>query len=203
MDVVIEKDRILDFLQALKASHRLYAPVNRGDVTCFAPVDDVKEVDLASKNTVLSPKELFLPQSQKMFECSIDPGSKDRDVLKAMPGSISPRVVVGIRPCDAGAFVLVDANFITPEYVDPWWREARKQTVLVGQGCQRPCTTCFCSTVGGGPFDETGLDVLLVDIGSALIARSVTEKGDSLLQGLHGFEEASSEQRHRAGDIAE
>ena len=78
---------------------------------------------------------------------------------------IRPKAVLGIRPCDAAAFLLVKRNFDTPEYQDPYWMKSYEATTFVGFACNNPCTTCFCTTAGCGPFHEDGLDVLLVDDG--------------------------------------
>ncbi|MCK4485251.1 MAG: 4Fe-4S dicluster domain-containing protein [Desulfobacterales bacterium] len=181
-EVKIEKERFSDFLDSLKGSYRLYGPVRQGDMVNFMPLEEAAEIDLSFQNSHLSPKSLFLPQSERMFEYSLDPARDDSHILKEVPGDYSPRAVIGIRPCDARAFRLVDVNFNTPKFCDPWWVRAREATTLVGLGCTRPCSTCFCTSVGGGPFDETGLDVLLTDTGEAFFAKILTEKGENLLK---------------------
>ena len=68
-------------------------------------------------------------------------------------------------------------NFDTPEYQDPYWIRAYEATTLVGLGCAAPCSSCFCTTAGCGPYHEEGLDVLLADAGDHYLARVLTEKG--------------------------
>ncbi len=92
----------------------------------------------------------------------------------------SPKAVVGIRPCDAPAFLLVRRNFDTPEYQDPYWLKAYNAMTFVGFACNDPCATCFCTSAGCGPFHEEGLDVLLVDAGERYLAKSLTEKAKHL-----------------------
>jgi ferredoxin len=93
---------------------------------------------------------------------------------------------LGIRPCDAQAFQIVKRNFDNPEYQDPWWKQHYEATTMVGLGCNAPCASCFCTQVGGGPFSETGLDVLLFDLGDQYLARGLTEKGEVFLGKLPG-----------------
>jgi ferredoxin len=97
-------------------------------------------------------------------------------------------VVFGIRPCDAKAFQLVDVNFNTPEYQDPWWIRRRQSITLVGMACTNPCSTCFCTSVGSGPFSAEGLDVLLTDLGDDVVAEVVTAWGSEILDqaGIRG-----------------
>jgi hypothetical protein len=85
-----------------------------------------------------------------------------------------------MRPCDAKALRLVDVNFVNPEFKDPWWARRLESLTLIGLGCKEPCSTCFCTSVNCGPFNEEGLDVLLFDLGESYLARAITEKGEHL-----------------------
>ena len=118
-----------------------------------------------------------------MFEYHLDESREDHHLLKEAPKDYSPQAVVGIRPCDADAFLLVKRNFDTPDYKDPYWIRAYEATTLVGLACNTPCSTCFCTSAGSGPFSETGLDVLLVDQGDHYLARVITDKGEQLSGG--------------------
>ena len=57
-------------------------------------------------------------------------------------------------------------------------------TTIVALGCDDPCETCFCTTVGSCPFDSRGADVLLTEVSDAFIAEMVTDKGRALLAHL-------------------
>jgi ferredoxin len=188
----IDKKDFSGFLDELKTAYRLYGPVRRGDIFSFAPIQDASQIDLSFQNSRLSPKSLFLPQSARMFAYSLDPEREDAHILKEVPKDYSARAVIGIRPCDARAFTLVDANFDAPKLRDPWWVKARECTTLVGLGCTSPCSTCFCTSVGGGPFDAKGLDVLLTEAGETLLARVITQKGERLIEASSGFEPADA-----------
>jgi len=118
----------------------------------------------------------------------LDPAQKDSHILKELPEPDALRVVVGIRPCDARALQLVDANFDTQTYRDPWWVKARETTTLVGLGCTAPCSTCFCTSVGGGPFDTGGLDMLLTELDDGYLVKVLTEKGETLVNAAQTFE---------------
>ena len=178
----IKKENFSDFLDGLKGTYRLYGPVRQEGIVHFMQIENPADIDLSFQNSRLSPKSLFLPQSERMFEYSLDPTREDADILKEVPKDYSPCAVIGIRPCDARAFELVDVNFETPEFYDPWWVKARESTTLVGLGCPTPCSTCFCTSVGGGPFDEAGLDVLLTETDDAFFAKVLTQKGENLFQ---------------------
>jgi ferredoxin len=185
-------------LETLKKDFELLGPVKENGAIEFAPLEGAKEMEWVYSNSRLSPKSLFFPQSHTLFAFSREPGSPEAEILKEVFPQGRPRLVVGIRPCDAQAFILVDRNFITAQYVDPWWEKARKNTVLFGLGCNHPCATCFCTSAGSGPFAKSGLDVLLYDLGEKVLAEPVSPRGEELLAGLPGGKKAGKKEIQEA-----
>ena len=125
-----------------------------------------------------------------MFDYTLDDNDPDAHIVKETPKDYFPQAIVGIRPCDAHAFEIVRPNFDNPEYRDPWWIKRYESTTFVGLGCNEPCSTCFCTSVGGGPFSEKGLDVLLYDLGEVFFVKGLTGRGEELLGEAEGGKEA-------------
>ena len=150
------------------------APVRRGELIEFRQLDGAAETDLyLGANTRYPPKALFSPQSEAMFHVQ---GVEFEPVHAEVPA----RVILGMRACDARAVQLLDGVFGSEELTDPYWVQRREQTTVVVLGCATPCATCFCTTVGSGPFDGRGADVLLTEVGDAYIADVRTGKGEYL-----------------------
>jgi len=168
-------------LERLSDSFLLIGPVKQDKFHYFKELKKGEPPDLNLLNTRLSPKSVVYPQSEIMFEYTLDKNQEDHNILKEIDKDYSPRGVIGIRPCDAKAFLLVKANFDAPEYKDPYWIKSYKATTFVGYACNTPCSTCFCTTAGCGPFHEQGLDLLLVDAGGHYLLKIITEKGENLL----------------------
>jgi ferredoxin len=131
---------------------------------------------------VLSPKSLLFPQSQVMFESSLDESCEDHHILKPVPWDATPRAIIGIKPFDARAVCLVNLNFDTDEYRDPYWCDALDITTFIGLAVNNPSRVDFSTTAGSGPFGEEGLDVLLVDCENHYLAKILTSKGDEFLK---------------------
>ncbi len=178
----ISKDNWSKGLASLAASYRLFGPVKEAEFHNFKQLDSGQTPDLSCLNTRLSPKSIIYPQSQALLEYSLDESRDDHHIMKEANTDYSPRAIIGIRPCDAKAFVLVGHNFDTAEYKDPYWIQSYETTTMVGLACDSPCSSCFCTTAGCGPFHEAGLDVLLADSDEAYLAKVLTEKGEKLLQ---------------------
>ena len=180
--VRIEKAKWADGLAGLSDAYRLFGPVKEDEFHNFKALAKGQAPDFSCLNTRLSPKSIIYPQSEALLEYSLDEAREDHHIMKEVATDYSPQAIIGVRPCDAKAFVLVGHNFDTPEYKDPYWIRAYEATTMVGLACDSPCSSCFCTTAGCGPFHEEGLDVLLVDTGDAYQAKILTDKGEKLMQ---------------------
>ena len=198
-DKIFTKQGWVESLRGLAEDYMVFVPVKEGDMYAFRHLDNDTKVAFDDyHNTRLSPKSIVYPQSERMFEYSLDKQDPDCNILKEAPKAFVPQAIVGIRPCDAHAFQISKRNFDTPEYRDPWWVQRYEATTLIGLGCNSPRSTCFCTAMGGGPFDEDGLDVLMFDIGETYLVRALTDKGEAFLKKLKGGRSADETDREAA-----
>jgi len=174
----IDKKQWSEGLEAIGDAYRLCGPVRKGNHHGFKMLGRGEQPELSLQNTRLSPKALIYPQSQAMFTYSLDERQRDHHVMRPVDSDAAPKAVIGVRPCDASAFLLVQRNFDTPDYRDPYWTNAYESTTFIGFACDTPCTTCFCTTSGCGPFHEAGLDALLLDTGDGYLLKVLTGKGE-------------------------
>jgi ferredoxin len=180
--IKVDKKVWAEGIEKVKESFRLFGPVKEDDFYNFKVIDKDEPLDFDPVNTRLSPKSVVYPQSEVMFDYSLDETKEDHHIIREVDKDYSARAVIGIRPCDAASFLLVKRNFDTPEYQDTFWVKSYDATVFIGLACNNPCSTCFCTTAGCGPFHEEGLDVLLVDAGDHLLAKVITAEGEDLLK---------------------
>ncbi len=179
--LTIDKKEWVAGIEKAKSSYQVFGPVKEKEWHCFKAIGKGEQPDMAYTNTRLSPKFLVQPQTEPMFTYTLDESKPDHHILKEVNKDGSPKAVVGIRPCDASAFLLVKRNFDAPQYQDPYWLKAYNAMTFVGFACNDPCATCFCTSAGCGPFHEAGLDVLLVDTGDRFLAKTLTDKGKAFL----------------------
>jgi ferredoxin len=177
----IDKEEWAGGLERLDEFFRLFGPVKQDKFHNFKKLGKGEHPDLNLSNTRLSPKSLIYPQSETMFEYTLDENQDDHHILKEIDKDYSPRAIIGIRPCDVKAFQLVRPNFDTPEYKDPYWIKSYEATTLIGYACNTPCSTCFCTTAGCGPFHEDGLDLMMVDAGDHYLVKVITKNGENVL----------------------
>jgi sulfhydrogenase subunit beta (sulfur reductase) len=185
-DKIFGKEEWMEELKGLMDAYTLFVPVKDGDFHAFMPLSGERTPDFSFQNTRLSPKSVIYPQSERLFEYSLDKAEAEAHILKESPKDFPPKAIVGIRPCDAHAFQIVKRNFDNSEYRDPWWVRHFESTTLVGLGCNDPCSTCFCTAVGGGPFHKEGLDAIAFDLGDRYLIKGVTDKGEAFLAKMNG-----------------
>ncbi len=188
----IGKDDWAKGLEQAGKSFRLFGPARQGEFHNFAELGEGQLPDFDFQNTRLSPRSIIYPQNEKMFEYTLDPNDPDHDILKEPEKDYSPQAIVGIRPCDAKSFPLARVNFDTPEYKDVYWLRRYEATTMVGLACKQPCSTCFCTSAGCGPFHDEGLDVLLVESDDGFLAKVFTEKGEAFAGSAGWSDEADA-----------
>ncbi len=177
--VSINKEDFYAGAEKLYNSYKLYIPVKQEDNSyAFKNSDKIDINNLTFLNTRLSPKSLVFPQTEKMFSYTTDTNSEDCNIIKPINKENLKQAILGIRPCDSASFGIVEKNFDTEEYKDPFWINSYKATTFIGLACDNPDSTCFCTTANSGPFDEKGLDILLITSGDSFIGKILTKKGE-------------------------
>ncbi|MFP4475007.1 MAG: 4Fe-4S dicluster domain-containing protein [Desulfatibacillaceae bacterium] len=178
----IDKNDWTAGVDRLAGSYRVVGPRKEGAFHNFEVLEKGEQPDFDFQNTRLSAKGVVYPQSEKMMRYTLDESREDHHVMHDLDKDIPETAILGVRPCDAKAIELVNLNFDTDEYKDPYWIRRYEKLYRVGLACDNPCGACFCTSAGSGPYDEQGLDILLVDNGDSYLARVLTDKGEKLAQ---------------------
>lgn len=189
-DKKIDKKDLIKILEQWRQQFTLFAPSKDSGVAAFAEWDgkDTGFLDWY-RNTVVPPKANFLPQMEEMLH--FKKGEEGYNI-ETPPADERQRLLFGVRPCDARAMAIVDMTF-KDTYEDPYYLSKRKNTVLVGLGCTNPCESCFCTSMGTSPTDQTNVDLMLIDIGDEFLIEEVTDKGKELIAKTKGLKEAAKE----------
>ncbi len=173
----IGKTELINFLAGLGSKYDVFAPVKKDGAICFEPLSSPEDVVFDYPNSLRTPKEFFFPQAEVLFTFQGTERQTDKPAANT-----KPQVLFGIRPCDSKALLLLDRVFDQEDYQDPYYIEKRKNMVLVGLACRNPKSTCFCTSVGGGPFDKEGLDILVTELDdNRCYVEILTEKGEQLI----------------------
>ena len=78
-------------LEKLSGTYRLFAPVKEEEFHNFKELAKGEAPDLNCLNTRLSPKAIIYPQSETMFEYSLDESREDHHIMKEVDNSYAPQ----------------------------------------------------------------------------------------------------------------
>ncbi len=193
---ILSKNDVRQFLSRLAGSCRVFAPVKKGDCLSFEEITAADDVCLDGLNTKTSVKGWFFPQREQLFSFN------GADISEpSFPDT--QRVVFAARPCDVRSLAILDHVFNGKDYQDPYYLNCRNNTVVIALGCNKPESTCFCTSTGGDPFSGEGADVLMVDVGDSYLLQAVTAKGEKFLAGTQELKPAEKPRQQEKEKIME
>jgi len=190
----VSKKDIAELLGQWSQQFAVFAPSKENGITAMAKWEgkDTGFLDWY-RNTVVSPKASFLPPMEEMFRFQ-----KDKEGYHIeLPPNEHKQLIFGVRPCDAKALAIIDANF-KDLYQDPYYLSKRNNAVLVGLGCTNPYDSCFCTSLGISPAESTTVDMMLTDIGDQFLVEEITDKGKELIAKTSGLKEATKDDEAKA-----
>jgi ferredoxin len=196
---IIGKNDIGLFLSKLRESMSVIAPVLRDGELSFQGIDSADDVVLEFSNTREVPKGVFFPREEVMFAYSR--GESGVEIRE--PALEEDVALFGVRPCDVRSFLLLDMVFDSEDYRDVYYLKRRKGATIIGLACNNPRQTCFCTTMGSGPFNNDGMDLLLVDLGDRYLAEAVTERGAELIDSFPAAVDADKQSKSDMRENAE
>jgi len=175
--------RMVDVLAA--DGVRVVAPTMEDGLCMFAEVTESAQVVtdyLLPQNTF---KEFLFPKQEVVFTHLKN--SDGSFVLSEPERDFPETVVLGARPCDTvGIAASLHGVFSGDKwgYEDPLFTERRKVTTIVTISCDKPDLGCFCPTMGLGPDDPKGSDVLITGTEGAdqrFVVEVYSERGEALV----------------------
>jgi ferredoxin len=181
---ISSREALAAWLDALIADHILIAPRRVEDNLLYRPVRDSAEIVFEFERTALSPKSFFFPETEVILQVE----KRGKEVEMGEPALAGEQVIFGLRPCDARGLEALDALLIDRPPADLYYARRRAATALIGLACPRLWDGCFCTSLGGGPDDAAGMDVMLYEGDTGYWVLDISERGRELVQGLEGEE---------------
>ena len=178
--MLLEKTKLDSLLEELSKEAVVYVPKTVSGVRKFAPYITSDKMELDMVKTVLPPKDLLFPQSQKMYHYGVDEAG---DMFVDPIIESGDQVLFGVRPCDVRSIECLDDVFLTRVFVDEYYQAKRDKLLLVSLGCTAPNEACFCESVGISPNEAPAADIMLRDCGDAYLVTPQTEKGQAAVDG--------------------
>ena len=123
-------------------------------------------------------KEHLFKQKEILFNWKNDNGNISVETPRNMDAG--SRIYFGIRPCDIYGLKYMD-KFFLEGYRDEFYWKNRNEAVIIAVNCSSPGENCFCSSMGTGPFANSGYDLLFTTLEDEYLVEVGTEKGEELI----------------------
>ncbi|MFW9936615.1 MAG: 4Fe-4S dicluster domain-containing protein [Candidatus Thorarchaeota archaeon] len=197
---ILMKNELGKLYIELAEEYNFYAPIREKGNIVFKKVLNPDEIVLDFFNSKVPPKEILFPKTEVLFEYKTD--GKDVTEIIEKTDLDEKNIIFGIRPCDAHSFVLLENFFAFGEFQDEIFLKKRKNSILIGIGCNSPRSTCFCTSIEGHPFMKDDMDIFLVDLNDKYLVEAISEKGKELMRRLKWLADAKKQDVKKAEDLA-
>ncbi len=195
---ILKKDQIIKLYNDLTKDYNFFAPIKEKRNIVFRKITNPEEIVLDYLNSKVPPKEILFPEKDILFEYKIN----DNEIELEEPKNLNEQnIIFGIRPCDAHSFVLLVNFFSQGDFKDEIIINRRKNTILIGIGCNTPKSTCFCTSVEGNPFQKDYMDVFLVDLQNEYLVEGISDKGKDLIKKLSWLADAKEMDIEKAQEL--
>ena len=164
---VISKPEFKKFVDGLIQQNQTFGPkladvdIHNKPIYRFEEVHSFDEMDLDYTLSYASIKNFFLPFREQLSRFKI---SKD-DWTQHIEYAGTPRVLVGVRPCDINGLIKLDNIFAHGTFPSPYYIARRKNTFLIGMD-HEPLEDCFCHSLNQDLLRD-GFQLFCSDIGDS------------------------------------
>jgi ferredoxin len=178
--MLIKKSALDALLTDLSKGALVLVPKYVDGVTQFAPYAARGELAFDAVNTLLPPKDMLFPQTEKMYRYGF---AADGSAYIEPLHDDDERIIFGIRPCDMRSIELMDDVFLTKGFVDDFYASRRAKLTTVAIACNSVKESCFCDSMGLSPTSAPAADILLYEGSDAYQVVAQSENGNLTLAG--------------------
>lgn len=178
---IVDKNDLDKVLQRWNEFADLYGPrLEDGQVMLMPYLEEGFTMDYV--NFAFPIKEHLFRQREVLFSWE-DQGGQIHVTNGLDADTQKKSILFGVRPCEVDGLDYMDTFFLS-EYRDEFYARNRQNTLIVAVNCIKAGDTCFCSSMGTGPFATRGYDLLFTPIEGRYLVEVGSEQGTLLLDAV-------------------
>lgn len=124
MEKAITQEKLAELVEKLTQDYDVYAPVVNGKFSEFLPIKHLNECNLDIINTTKPLKQLFLPQTEKLFSVI---GEGENLSLKSCSPISRKRIILGAKSCDVKGVELLANVYGKGPCIDELFLDRKKK----------------------------------------------------------------------------
>jgi sulfhydrogenase subunit beta (sulfur reductase) len=155
-------------LEQLLSSHDVFAPVSNefGQDYELIKSTGISGITYNKPKPVTSLKNFFLPVKENV--------TAERAAEKS-------RIIIGIPNCDIEGLSLLDEIYLDKDFMDPFYRRRRENTLLIASDCFGIQEHCHCLSYGIKPWSVSIADLAVISLDGRIIFRIISGKGEDFI----------------------
>jgi len=207
---ILKKENLEPWLKSMGKDSSVYVPAQdkKNSIIDFFSLAEIgSELDFSSnedkryrlnltEKTRLSPKYIIYPQCEDLLGFSYEKNPENIEDVKIklkVSQKETSSIIFGLKPCDVQAIARMDAVFGQGVVKDPYYLDRRKNATLISIGCDRVFADCFCTSVGGSPYNFDNTDIGLMETDDGYVVFVFTDKGRKVVEGGSSYFEPAGE----------
>ena len=167
-----------DLLESLSKQCAVYVPKKIEGSWVYRKYVSGSPFEFNDTCAIQPAKSFMFVAAEKVAEY---PSGEPDKVIKAEPVAI-----IGMKACDVRGLECLDAQFLTGDFIEPFYEARRKNSIIITTECYNPENTCFCNLMAIVPFvkEDTGAKGIDLNISVAqggFLLDALSEKGQKIV----------------------
>ncbi|MBU0456367.1 MAG: 4Fe-4S dicluster domain-containing protein [Pseudomonadota bacterium] len=104
--------------------------------------------------------------------------------FKSIDPEAKPVAIIGARPCDLAAMLIMDKVFIEGAYKDVRYQARREKLFTVVVNCTAPSANCFCVGANGDVRAKDHFDLAMTELEDGFVVEVGSDAGQSIIEKL-------------------
>lgn len=165
----------------------VYAPKREDGQIMLMPFDeeaftmDYVNFAFPVKEHLFRQREVLFTWEEKDGKLQLETGHSSPCSSEKEANNEGKKILFGVRPCEVDSTLYTDKFFLS-EYHDEFYAKNRRETIIVAVNCIQAGETCFCSSMGTGPFATEGYDLLFTPLEDQYLVEAGSTAGEDLIR---------------------
>jgi NAD-dependent dihydropyrimidine dehydrogenase PreA subunit len=205
---LISKANLLNLLGELQEEYSVILPVRKGETRFYEPFLSLQSKGETGEGTnrtpidnhfVIGEVRAFEPLKSFYFQAKQRVAENFQDI--APKRNAKALCIVGAKACDLKGFKVLDTVFMGDDYLDPFYKKAREENLIISADCTSALDVCFCLSLDVDPYPKENFDINLSEIADGYVVQAGSDIGTGLLERYSGYFQEPNKDHLKQRDI--